>query len=600
MDSEYNTIRLIKSRTSIPIPEIYYWSTECKAIGAPFALMSFVEGRGLHNVWKPDGLPETDRLRILGDIAVHMAQLQTLSYSSIGNLKFDAEGKFGAVGQNIRLRAGWVAWERTMTEGPFDTYKEVLKHKLGNPAQIKTRGSGTIPLLKLIIDSIPPYLIPPSHNPISPWDFNYQNILINDGNEVSGFIDWDQVHTTTVAAGCGRYPAWITRDWDPAMYCYHPENPERHCEIEESPETLQAYRRCYAEAFAKASANTKGYDSRMTSQSHIVEALRIAINDNMSRAPILALFLKKMFGDAPPFSLPEYINDALDGDTSKKDELVLSALPKLWCNEWEDESGSWNSKGSHPETNPDDAEGTEVPHQVILMENDDHENEVQDSEFSFGSSLGNNHSSPNATHRLTLESDTSRTTRSFPSCSFEDDGTSTPTSNTSNTSKAANTIEVDVELSSQSTSQNILVDSDEDLFFIDNTCPNAEISHISVIEYNRRSESPKQDNHPAQLPTEPEEDTVPQAASETVGQPVLVPGGPADPSTMIWPASSPLTMNSEAKEKAGQELREKARRKIEEAGVAAATVAVTVPLRRSKRKQAKKILKRAITTLKQL
>lgn len=38
-------IRYIRAHTTVPIPEVFYWNTSASLIGAPSALMSFVEGK---------------------------------------------------------------------------------------------------------------------------------------------------------------------------------------------------------------------------------------------------------------------------------------------------------------------------------------------------------------------------------------------------------------------------------------------------------------------------------------------------------------------------------------------------------------------------
>ena len=56
MNSEYYTMRHINANTTLPLSEMFYWSTESTPIGVPFALMSFMKGKALHTFWALHGL----------------------------------------------------------------------------------------------------------------------------------------------------------------------------------------------------------------------------------------------------------------------------------------------------------------------------------------------------------------------------------------------------------------------------------------------------------------------------------------------------------------------------------------------------------------
>ena len=49
-------------------------------------------------------------------------------------------------------------------------------------------------------------------------DFDWQNIMVNDSGEITGFIDWDDVEIKPMSSGAGTYPSWLTRDWQPGSY----------------------------------------------------------------------------------------------------------------------------------------------------------------------------------------------------------------------------------------------------------------------------------------------------------------------------------------------------------------------------------------------
>ncbi|KAL4889619.1 hypothetical protein BDV59DRAFT_186201 [Aspergillus ambiguus] len=51
-------------------------------------------------------------------------------------------------------------------------------------------------------------------------DFDIQNFIVSKESELRGIIDWDGVAAMPRTLGNERYPGWLTRDWDPAMYEY--------------------------------------------------------------------------------------------------------------------------------------------------------------------------------------------------------------------------------------------------------------------------------------------------------------------------------------------------------------------------------------------
>jgi hypothetical protein len=63
MKSEDQTMIYIRKTTSFPVPEVYGWSTTKTDIGVPYAFISFVEGRPLHELWLDDNTSKKFDLR---------------------------------------------------------------------------------------------------------------------------------------------------------------------------------------------------------------------------------------------------------------------------------------------------------------------------------------------------------------------------------------------------------------------------------------------------------------------------------------------------------------------------------------------------------
>jgi hypothetical protein len=100
--------------------------------------------------------------------------------------------------------------------------------------------------------------------------------------------------------GFGRYPSWITRDWDPVNGYVEGDDPLCYLLDESPPDTLSKYRQHYAAAFEELAL--PGYDCRQTRLSHIPEAIFIARNSRLSRDWIVPKLLDHVFNSNPSFS----------------------------------------------------------------------------------------------------------------------------------------------------------------------------------------------------------------------------------------------------------------------------------------------------------
>ncbi|KAK3329332.1 hypothetical protein B0H66DRAFT_19522 [Apodospora peruviana] len=93
VESEVTTMRLVKSRTTIPIPEVYFYSTACEPgpYGfASFMIMEYVPGKNLRDLGfklnkRVEALPPI-REKILVQVANIYADLTRLEFPAIGRL----------------------------------------------------------------------------------------------------------------------------------------------------------------------------------------------------------------------------------------------------------------------------------------------------------------------------------------------------------------------------------------------------------------------------------------------------------------------------------------------------------------------------------
>ena len=135
-------------------------------------------------------------------------------------------------------------------------------------------------------------------------------------------IDWDGIVTRPTSAGCGRYPDWLRKDWDP-WYDYDPEEKDNPY-MDTSPEQVIKYRRYYAAAFARCSRGLREYDLRMTHVSHILHAIERGVQHRFGRPQVVNHLINHAFGTKPNDDPPNVILDE-----------IRAAFSKMWHAEWE-------------------------------------------------------------------------------------------------------------------------------------------------------------------------------------------------------------------------------------------------------------------------
>ena len=297
MNYEYQAMRYARNNTTISIPEVFIWDTECDLIGVAFALMSWSEGRSVCSLWfDKEWSTDEKRLRILTSVANNMAQLQKLRTDRIGAPRFTDDGQLSHVGPELYFRGNRNrAWAYCSQRGPWKTFREYLDEIASE------RNHWDAQVLMHAFESIPPDLADPSTCCLSLHDFNYQNILVDEKGNVTAVIDWDRVQSLPASAGPARFPAWITPDWDPACYDYQGDH-----KFMDSPQDLLRYRKHYAAAFDKASIGIEGYSPRQVELSFLVEGVVMSAGSEFLRQYIMKKFLQYAFDDKVPFTIPEY------------------------------------------------------------------------------------------------------------------------------------------------------------------------------------------------------------------------------------------------------------------------------------------------------
>jgi hypothetical protein len=309
--SEALTMRLIRKSTSIPVPEVFAFDSSLdNELGVPFVLMSFVDGASAYDVWfdktiAPEEL-QARRAQILEDLAAAMIQLDRFAFKTGGAPVFDEDGVITEIGpmrcidhQRMLERLRTNNDDETplfYTAGPFLSPQAFCRHAIDREdPPTKPLHQGVQKLLQLFLDWIP-HLQAEIPFVLTHPDFNFQNVLVSSQGRLQSLIDWDGVTAVPRSIGNEKLPSFLTRDWDPAMYGWN-ENMERGIQLlglwEDSPETLQRYRRIYQELFKAHLSSTSDINRSMTKLSLYVENLVIAAEDTVCRFEVVKKFLEE-------------------------------------------------------------------------------------------------------------------------------------------------------------------------------------------------------------------------------------------------------------------------------------------------------------------
>ncbi|PTB65132.1 hypothetical protein BBK36DRAFT_1122360 [Trichoderma citrinoviride] len=293
LESQVATLRLIREKTSAPVPEVYAFDTiPNNEIGAPYLCMNFIPGYTVSEVWFDHSahLPlEELRLNILTSLAQAMAQLSCLAFDSMGSI-MEPESSSTAIGPMYDWDEKEDGKIRVTASDPVDSVSGFLRDSYSRETLLDTvYGKAKAKIMEVIMGFLSIFDSPPGFVLCLP-DFDSQNVLVDDQGAVTGLIDWDLVQTMPRCMGYARYPGWITRDWDPLMYGW-PHMPDS----EDSPEALHRYRAHYNAEIGKA-LKWQG-DWKLTENSHIAEAIWISMLYPMNRMEICRKFVQVALGD---------------------------------------------------------------------------------------------------------------------------------------------------------------------------------------------------------------------------------------------------------------------------------------------------------------
>ncbi|KAI1174237.1 hypothetical protein F4777DRAFT_393827 [Nemania sp. FL0916] len=315
--AEAKTMRLLKSKTTIPLPDVLgFSSTTQNALRCPYILMSYISGVPLYEVWfghrrKGDELEvnRARRTRALEDIASAMKQLDSFSFPTSGSLLFTSDGSVSGTGPIRRIDQQAMLDRWFVHQDPADDpiyasqaassdTKAYYTFMLDLHARENPFRKGCVALLRQLISWIP-QLGEPHQFVLAHPDFDIQNFIVSEEGELRGIIDWDGIGVVPRTIGNARYPGWLTRDWDPAMYGYEESMDQGFEPVgvwEDSPACLASYRQVYKDAI------TKGQDDGTTGDlcrmSLITENLYIAADNPQCQGDILRKVVQEAWNRA--------------------------------------------------------------------------------------------------------------------------------------------------------------------------------------------------------------------------------------------------------------------------------------------------------------
>ncbi|UJO21547.1 uncharacterized protein CLAFUR5_09298 [Fulvia fulva] len=196
MEVEIATMKYLKKRTSIPVPEVYSHSLSAESeVGAPFMLMSYIHGSTAAELrdakgceWPLMGTSEQTE-RFWQRMAEIQVELASCHFSSIGSLH--REGEAFSIGPEVITGKG--PWST-----PDEYYQDVATHAVESAktspsaSELQQRDSFNLPRLfpeLMKLQSKPNQ----KHFHLVNRDFGIHNVLVNDNFEIVGVIDLDGV-----------------------------------------------------------------------------------------------------------------------------------------------------------------------------------------------------------------------------------------------------------------------------------------------------------------------------------------------------------------------------------------------------------------------
>ena len=169
MAQEPGLHRLLRERTGIPVPEILAYDTSREILASDFVLMERLPGTSLSESY---GLSDRDIAHVFRRVGKYLAEAHALHADT-----------YGYLGEHrpMKPQSSWLAAFRIMWDKIVDDTRQCGGYSDEEAAMMKD-----------LLDPFEPIFdrdVPASLLHMDIW---HQNILVDDGAEVTGIVDWDR------------------------------------------------------------------------------------------------------------------------------------------------------------------------------------------------------------------------------------------------------------------------------------------------------------------------------------------------------------------------------------------------------------------------
>ncbi|KAK3935482.1 hypothetical protein QBC46DRAFT_358193 [Diplogelasinospora grovesii] len=220
LKAEVASMKFLKAKTSIPVPEVHSYSVDpTNDVGAPYILMDYINGTAateLREARKCDaglfGTPDQDR-KFREQMAGIQVTLSSFTFDQIGSLYQDEQTSDFFIGSEIETGKG--PWASSM-----DYYADLANHALrvcvhSAAHDVQMSCSFAVPILFKHLMSLYGQ-IGSMGGPfrLVNRDFGAHNLLVDDNFEIVGLIDLDGVMAAPIEV-VAQYPVLTGLDRGP-------------------------------------------------------------------------------------------------------------------------------------------------------------------------------------------------------------------------------------------------------------------------------------------------------------------------------------------------------------------------------------------------
>jgi aminoglycoside phosphotransferase (APT) family kinase protein len=316
LEREVETMKLVHSKTSVPVPKVMAWSSTLdNSVGFPYVVMEYLGGQDASNIWydqaqdcndtfQPADFPSLDieqkRINFLRSLAGVMTELDKITFDGIG-LPYAVNGTDS---ETCRYPVGEThVWPSAMdvhyleTRDPSKSTQEytmaarqafVVPNTDTNEEgdQDQREVLGVYKLLDMVLSHSVFQSKSGDTFVLQHDDLDLQNILTDADGNITGIIDWDGSMAMPRCVGHAAVPKFLQRDWFPGGVTGRPRLICR----------AQQYRDIYAAAMVEAG----NLDARYTSKSAIYQAAFAALYEGGD----IFNFATKICRAIPDFFMP--------------------------------------------------------------------------------------------------------------------------------------------------------------------------------------------------------------------------------------------------------------------------------------------------------